>query len=85
MRLRKSAGNNMQGLEYQAEELYRCPDNPGELWKDLEQGKVMIGVRTQDPLGFQVEDESEMGRVKLGAQQGQTLQDPVTKCLLATQ
>lgn len=51
----------MQGLECKAEELYCCPDNAGALWKDLEQGKVMIGVRIQDPLGFQVEDESEVG------------------------
>lgn len=30
----------------------------------------MIGVRIQDPLGFQVENESEVGKVKLGTQQG---------------
>lgn len=60
----------MQGLECQAEELYCCPDNAGALWKDLEQGKVMIGIRIQDPLGFQVEEESEVGRTRLGAQWG---------------
>lgn len=51
----------MQGLECKAEELSCCPDNAGALGKDLEQGKVMIGVRIRDPLGFQVEDESEVG------------------------
>lgn len=83
MRLRKSAGNNMEGLESQAE-LDPCSDHSGELWKDLEQGRVIIGVKSQDLLGLQVEGESKVGRVKLRAHWGQTFQDSVTKWLFST-
>lgn len=44
----------------------------------------MVGVRTQDPLGFQAEDESEVGKVKLGTQRGH-FPSPVTKWLLSAQ
>lgn len=74
----------MKDFECVAEELGCCPHSTGELWKDLGQRRVMVGVRTQDPLGFQAEDESEVGKVKLGTQRGH-FPSPVTKWLLSAQ
>ena len=56
----------------ETEEAGRCPDSSGELWKDVEQGRVMIGVGVQAPLGFQVEGGTKGRRVRLGHQWGQT-------------
>lgn len=60
----------MKGLKCQAEELGCCPHNTGKLWKDLSPGRVMIGLRIQDPLDSRGRVDPKCGGSEAGSPAG---------------